>query len=237
MAPDELALISAIHADPKSNSPRLIYADWLETNGEPEQAEFIRLLCQQPYFKLDTADGTAKLSHDTWRARSEDKPRVNRAIELLSRIYGSARYPKLRHRYWEEYVRGLPLYYDEIDDYSLGQSFDTLNPLARLDISLRTARLAEWLAHPMMARVDKLHIWPELPPDAKCDEQCTMNPHYDAFWAENIPVLAASAVIDRLEELNPCGCHSTGELTSRSAQNLAQCRELLEPRVCVEYRY
>jgi uncharacterized protein (TIGR02996 family) len=237
MTPEELALLSAIHADPKNDTPRLAYAAWLQANGQPDAAEFIRIQCQEPYFKLDTADDTAKLSHDTWWAYRDHKLRVNRAIELLNRIYGSTRYPKLRHMYWEEYVRGLPLYHDEIDDYCLDQSFDTLNPLARLDLTLRTARLAEWLAHPVMARVDKLHLWPKLPPDAEPDEQRTMNPHYDAFWAENIPVLAASAVIDRLEELNPCGCHSTGELTNRSAQNLALCRELLEPRVHVEYSY
>ncbi|MHB1422694.1 MAG: hypothetical protein ACYC3I_05755 [Gemmataceae bacterium] len=64
-----------------------------------------------------------------------------------------------------------------------------------------------------------------------------MNSHHDAFWAENIPVLAASPVIDRLYELHPCGCRSCGVLTSQSAQNIARCRELLEPRVFMEYSY
>ena len=42
---DELALLAAIHADPRSDLPRLVYADWLDDRGEVEHAEFIRLQC------------------------------------------------------------------------------------------------------------------------------------------------------------------------------------------------
>jgi hypothetical protein len=109
--------------------------------------------------------------------------------------------------------------------------------LSRVDLSVRTDSLAELLSHPIMARVDKLHIWPNIPWDAAPDDDATMNSHYDRFWAENIPVLAASPVIDWLVELRPCGCHSTGELTAQSTKNLALCRDLIEPRVYVEYSY
>jgi uncharacterized protein (TIGR02996 family) len=85
-------LLSAIHADPRNDSPRIAYADWLEANGQAEVAAFIRIHCREPYFKLDSADDTAKLSHDTWWVQREDKPRVDRAIELFSRIYGTERY-------------------------------------------------------------------------------------------------------------------------------------------------
>ena len=102
MTSEELAMLSAIHADPKNDSPRLAYAAWLAANGQPDAAEFIQIQCQEPYFKLDTGDDTATLSHDTWWANRDDKLRVNRAIELLNRIYGSMRYPKLRRWYWEE---------------------------------------------------------------------------------------------------------------------------------------
>jgi hypothetical protein len=112
---------------------------------------------------------------------------------------------------------------------------DRIGPVARLDLFLHTNHLADWLAHPLMARVDILHLWPDLPADTKPDEDCTLNSRHDAFWTENISVLAASPVIDRLYELNPCGCRSSVELTPQSAQNLARCRELLEARVYVEY--
>jgi uncharacterized protein (TIGR02996 family) len=234
---EELALLEAIHADPRNDAPRMAYADWLEKANRPEYAEFIRLQCQQPYIGVVYhPPSPPHVSHSFEMAWGDPQAeaRLKRLLTLAPHAY------RLGKEFWEEHFRGLPLLQEELYDGQSGYSEELvalIGPAARLDLSLHTSRLVEWLAHPAMARVDKLHIWPELPPDAERDEQCTMNPHYDAFWAENIPVLAASTVIDRLEELNPCGCHSTGELTSRSVQNLALCKELLEPRVSVEYSY
>jgi uncharacterized protein (TIGR02996 family) len=237
MVPEELALLSAIHADPRNDFPRLAYADWLEKVNKREYAEFIRLQCQHPYIGVVYhPPSPPHVSHGfemPWGDRQAEV-RLNRLLTLAPHAY------RVGKVFWEEHFRGLPLLQVELYDGQSDYAQDLLTqigPAARLDLSLHTAQLAEWLANPVMARVDKLRIWPELPPDAEPDEQSTMNPHYDAFWAENIPVLAANAVIDRLEELNPCGCRSTGELTNRSDQNLALCRELLEPRVRVEYSY
>lgn len=36
-------LLAAVLADPDADEPRLLAADWLEDNGEPERAEFIRV--------------------------------------------------------------------------------------------------------------------------------------------------------------------------------------------------
>jgi uncharacterized protein (TIGR02996 family) len=41
---DELALLAAVLASPGDDTPRLVYADWLDEHGRPERAEFIR--CQ-----------------------------------------------------------------------------------------------------------------------------------------------------------------------------------------------
>src|SRR5262245_13568791 len=40
---DERAFLDAILADPDADAPRLVFADWLQENGRPERAEFIRL--------------------------------------------------------------------------------------------------------------------------------------------------------------------------------------------------
>src|SRR5689334_2391543 len=37
------AFLQAILEAPEDDTPRLIYADWLEDHGEPERAEFIRV--------------------------------------------------------------------------------------------------------------------------------------------------------------------------------------------------
>jgi uncharacterized protein (TIGR02996 family) len=39
----EQGLLGAVLAEPDDDTPRLIYADWLEENGQPERAEFILL--------------------------------------------------------------------------------------------------------------------------------------------------------------------------------------------------
>lgn len=39
------ALLRAILDEPADDAPRLVYADWLEENGQPERAEFIRVQC------------------------------------------------------------------------------------------------------------------------------------------------------------------------------------------------
>lgn len=40
---DEAAFLAAILAEPADDTVRLVYADWLQENGQPERAEFIRV--------------------------------------------------------------------------------------------------------------------------------------------------------------------------------------------------
>ena len=46
MLSDRDALLAAIRANPEEDTPRLMFADWLDEHGEPERAEFIRLQCE-----------------------------------------------------------------------------------------------------------------------------------------------------------------------------------------------
>lgn len=43
---DEEALLAAIWEHPHEDTPRLVYADWLQENGQPERAEFTRVQCE-----------------------------------------------------------------------------------------------------------------------------------------------------------------------------------------------
>jgi uncharacterized protein (TIGR02996 family) len=43
---DENALLEAIWSHPHEDTPRLVYADWLQEHERPEQAEFIRIQCE-----------------------------------------------------------------------------------------------------------------------------------------------------------------------------------------------
>src|SRR5262245_19778622 len=40
---DLAAFLAAIHEAPNDDAPRLVFADWLDENGHPERAEFIRV--------------------------------------------------------------------------------------------------------------------------------------------------------------------------------------------------
>jgi uncharacterized protein (TIGR02996 family) len=44
---DEKGLLAAIWEHPHDDTPRLVYADWLQENGQPERAEFIRVQCER----------------------------------------------------------------------------------------------------------------------------------------------------------------------------------------------
>jgi uncharacterized protein (TIGR02996 family) len=46
------AFLRAIAADPDDDAPRLVFSDWLEENGDPDRAEFIRTQCQLASAKL-----------------------------------------------------------------------------------------------------------------------------------------------------------------------------------------
>src|SRR4051812_23267980 len=46
--PDEIAILKAIHTEPRDDTPRLVYADWLDEHDQPEYAEFIRWQVRNP---------------------------------------------------------------------------------------------------------------------------------------------------------------------------------------------
>ena len=44
--PDEQGFLAAIREAPDDDTPRLIYADWLDDHGDADRAEFIRVQCE-----------------------------------------------------------------------------------------------------------------------------------------------------------------------------------------------
>jgi len=53
---DGPALLAAILANPDEDTPRLMYADWLDENGQPERAEFIRVQIEK--YSLQSEQGS-----------------------------------------------------------------------------------------------------------------------------------------------------------------------------------
>ena len=81
---DHQALLAAVLAAPDDDAPRLVYADWLDENGEPERAEFIRLGCEisriweqktERLANLLSESGTLLLKHgETWSLKELVRP-------------------------------------------------------------------------------------------------------------------------------------------------------------------
>jgi uncharacterized protein (TIGR02996 family) len=65
MTPDGEALVASVLARPDDDAPRLVYADWLEENGDPDRAELIRVQCELSTW--DPAAGVGVGRHPRWR--------------------------------------------------------------------------------------------------------------------------------------------------------------------------
>ena len=66
MSPEE-ALIRAIEADPASDLPRLVYADWLDESGREPFADFLRTELELAKLPLDSPDAPP-LRERLWQA-------------------------------------------------------------------------------------------------------------------------------------------------------------------------
>jgi uncharacterized protein (TIGR02996 family) len=92
--PGHEPFLSAICADPADDTARLVYADWLQENGEPERAEFIRVQVER-----------ARL-----RASGED-PEALRARDLELRAGHGVKWqhelPRLSGVSWQRFWRGF----------------------------------------------------------------------------------------------------------------------------------
>jgi uncharacterized protein (TIGR02996 family) len=68
-------LLKAVFANPDDDLPRLVYADWLDENGQGERAEFVRVQCELakiPVKTLGPADGNEELSLHRLRRRESN---------------------------------------------------------------------------------------------------------------------------------------------------------------------
>lgn len=62
----EEAFLEDILEQPDDDAPRLIFADWLEENGDPDRAEFIRIRVEQAHGPSARAKRAARLIEDNW---------------------------------------------------------------------------------------------------------------------------------------------------------------------------
>jgi uncharacterized protein (TIGR02996 family) len=94
---EQAALLAAVASEPDDDTPRLVYADWLDESGDAEQAEFIR----------DSIELSRLESYSTQRQVLKSK------IEAAERANGRSWLEAIGITAFPEYHRGFPedIYY------------------------------------------------------------------------------------------------------------------------------
>ncbi|HEX3147199.1 MAG TPA: TIGR02996 domain-containing protein [Gemmataceae bacterium] len=91
---NDRAFVATIIESPDDDAPRLIYADWLDEQGEADRAEFIRLQVRE-----------ARMTAD-----DPELPGVHARAEYLGRIHHvewASRLPQFNGVHWEVFKRGF----------------------------------------------------------------------------------------------------------------------------------
>ncbi|MDY3558293.1 TIGR02996 domain-containing protein [Gemmata sp. JC673] len=97
MDADERALLDAIIAEPDEDTPRLVYADWLDEHGGHERAELIRA---QIGLLRSKDDGAAIQQRNAWQA----------CVRVLLRAHSERwrkELPKVPRARWGPFERGM----------------------------------------------------------------------------------------------------------------------------------
>jgi uncharacterized protein (TIGR02996 family) len=159
---EELSLLAAVHASPKDDTVRLAYADWLEENGEPDYAEFIRWQVQNA--EEVTIPRPSAKTLERWKA----EPPASLAERMAQRLalnFGRWARPFLSdsEAHVRVFFRGLPLC-RPFWVYSQQAEYDRLlrmNPRLRFQLGLDETAL-DFLAHPVFIRADIVTLGPSV---------------------------------------------------------------------------
>jgi uncharacterized protein (TIGR02996 family) len=101
MDAEERALLAAIIANPDEDTPRLVYADWLQERDRPERAEFIRLSIELANLRYGTPGAETRY----WQLRAARDPLITRFHKQWEQEF-AARFPATRNL-WFGFRRGF----------------------------------------------------------------------------------------------------------------------------------
>jgi uncharacterized protein (TIGR02996 family) len=234
---DADALLRAIVRHPEDDTPRLVYADWLQENGREEEGEFIRVQCQLSATDPEDPDYPALLEREEelrlWLGTHVPGPRPTFPAGLS--VEGGT-------MWWQWTHRGFPRFL-EFDGYerpgakamralaaAVAKAFDVL-PTRWLVVRFITVnQLGALLRQPVLSHLSQLTV--QLAVDdaeseeaarllAKCRHLRNLRGLSLAFTATDAGCEAlASAPWGELEWFSP-GCH---EVTPAGLESLAAAR-------------
>ena len=155
MLPDERTLYTAILANPDDDTVRLAYADWLDENGHPERAEFVRVQIELSRLVLPVTGEDTR--YNVLSAREREL--IGEHSRTWEKVF-SADLPSNRQT-WFAFRRGLvgfvmctPKYFKEC-----GQHLIDCAPFEVLSLRRPTARnLRECISHPSFTRFSELRF-------------------------------------------------------------------------------
>jgi uncharacterized protein (TIGR02996 family) len=215
------AFLGAILAEPDDDTPRLVYADWLEERGDP-RGEFIRL-----QVGLFEANGSAQMVQ------------IVRAQELLianEETWAATVRPLVAECQFERgFVTGITLPLDAFLEHA-----DTLfarAPIQRVKISDVGTRIAQIAANPYLERLSGLDLSGNglgdtgariLAADAHLPRLDSLNLGMNFMDIEGVRALAKAGRLSRLRRLalEHNHVHDMGAYALASAANLSGLREL-----------
>jgi uncharacterized protein (TIGR02996 family) len=205
MTSDGEALFRAICEQPWENTPRLVYADWLDENGDPERAEFIRVQIEAERTQdrsartelLARAGQLHQQSGGRWTRGSPTRPGVRIGRDLRRGFYHEVEFE---------------------DAEMFGEHAERVfswTPIDSLCVRrLTTSTLPDVLRSPYLGRLESLTLGDQFG-DAGCD------------------VIAETPHLSRLKELKILGglVHNEGALALARSPHLAAVRSLRLSRV------
>ncbi|VTR94454.1 unnamed protein product [Gemmata massiliana] len=122
---DEAAFLAALKANPVDDTARLVYADWLDENGEPVRAEYLR-------FVVTTARNEGNLAAATGAERF-----VGFGVALAEewRTKVGSRFDLLLTRFWDGDAIQTTRFIRELTGCSFGEARAIIDNLAFRNIS------------------------------------------------------------------------------------------------------
>jgi uncharacterized protein (TIGR02996 family) len=179
MDSEERALLAAIIANPEEDTPRLVYADWLQEHDRPERAELIRA---QIGLARSRDDDAALRQRNLWNAR----------VRLLLRTHSKQwrkELPRVSRVNWGAFDRGMiesAIITVRVWDASASAELTNLFEHA----PIRVLRVHFWGWHELdpdecdeMLRSDGLTHLEELHLRAPSDGTGAQNPFFNRLWA------------------------------------------------------
>ncbi len=198
---DEKALLSAIWEHPHDDTARLVYADWLQENGQPERAEFIRLQCELARLdEWDESPARAKLARreqKLWKQHAKEW-REGLPAELRREPFRRGFVAPGQRRATAAQFRDRPT-----SAFEAAPAWDYL-------IEDHTEGPAKMAKSPNLLRVEKLKFWTSVMPAMAAEvlgsdlirNLRALSLGHSAAWVKGLPALAANGLAESLTELD-----------------------------------